>query len=127
MMLKIQEIQKEINELVKNDFSVEKLSDGFHSFEELYQFRISYNAALFNEWHLQNNKYGVHKSIRHFDGEMCFGGGWFVVCASLPSGQITNHYKIKFWDFFQIPEERNCLLEFDGHTSADVLERLKAL
>ncbi len=26
------------------------LSDGYHTFNELYEFRKMYNAALFNEW-----------------------------------------------------------------------------
>ena len=27
-----------------------KISDGYHTFDELYEFRKVYNAALFNEW-----------------------------------------------------------------------------
>lgn len=37
-------------------------------------------------------KYEVHKSYRHADGELCFGGGWFIVMANLPTGQVSNHY-----------------------------------
>jgi hypothetical protein len=56
-------------------------SDGYHTFNELYDFRMSYNAALFNEW-AESGKHFVHKSYRHHDGELCFGGGRFVVgCA----------------------------------------------
>lgn len=25
-------------------------SDGYHTFNELYEFRMIYNAALFNDW-----------------------------------------------------------------------------
>lgn len=28
----------------------ENTSDGYHTFKELYKFRLLYNAALFNEW-----------------------------------------------------------------------------
>ena len=28
----------------------EQMSDGYHTFAELYEFRKAYNAALFNEW-----------------------------------------------------------------------------
>ena len=31
----------------------------------------------------ESNKYDVHKSIKHFDGDFCFGGGWFIVSAKL--------------------------------------------
>ncbi len=70
-------------------------------------------------------KYDVHKSLRHNDGELCFGGGWFVVVAMLPDGQITNHYKIEDWDLFKIPTEEKAKYPFDGHTGEDVINRLK--
>jgi hypothetical protein len=66
----------------------------------------------------------VHKSIRHHDGELCFGGGWFIVVAKLPTGQISNHYEMKDWDLFRIPQADKALYPFDGHTAKDVLERI---
>jgi len=71
----------------------------------------------------------VHKSIRHHDGEYCFksSGAWFIVVAILPAGQISNHYEIKDWNLFKIPAKDKALFEFDGHASADVITRLKAL
>lgn len=124
------------------------LRDEYHSIGELYEFRKAYNALLFNEWATEpfslkqlreghnitfndnqqfKPKYDVHKSWRHNDGELCFGGGWFIVVAMLPSGQITNHYKAEYWDLFQIPEVDKAKYEFDGHTPADTLERMKQL
>ena len=100
-------------------------SDGYHTFNELYEFRKAYNAALFNEWAI-NGKCSVHKSWRHNDGELCFGGGWFIVVAVLPDGQISNHYEAKDWNLFAVPETERALFEFDGHTGNDVIERLKA-
>lgn len=126
--------------------NIKDLSDGYHTYKELYEFRKMYNAVLFNEWanpntvhyykdekefdgvgSKQGNKYQVHKSWKHNDGELCFGGGWFIVSAMLPTGLISNHYKAEDWDLFQVPEVEKALYEFDGHTGADVLERLKAL
>ena len=137
---------KEVQELLIGLEEVGEVSDGFHSFNELYNFRKVYNALLFNEWGSQINKisefhkdkngrvheviiskkpkYDVHKSIRHHDGELCFGGGWFVVVAVLPSGQITNHYEMKDWGLFKIPEVEKAKYEFDGHTSQDSIERM---
>lgn len=115
------------------------ISDGYHTFDELYEFRKMYNAALFNEWGndgkidfdsrsiILSPKYKVHKSWKHHDGELCFGGGWFIVSAQLPTGQISNHYEAKDWDLFKIPEVEKALFEFDGHTAQDVIERLKNL
>lgn len=106
------------------EFKEGAIRDGFHSFEELYEFRKMYNAALFNEWFIAG-KYDVHKSERHYDGELCFGGGWFIVVAMLPKGQITNHYKLKDWDLFQIQAEEKAKYKFDNHTGLDVIERLR--
>lgn len=103
-----------------------KISDGYHTFDELYEFRKLYNAALFNEWAVQG-KFSVHKSKKHFDGEECFGGGWFIVVAVLPSGQISNHYKLEDWELFQVRETEKALFEFDGHTAGDVADRLFSL
>lgn len=101
-------------------------SDGYHTFNELYDFRKAYNALLFNEW-AANGKYSVHKSKRHFDGEYCFGGAWFIVVAQLPDGQISNHYEMKDWDKFRVPETYKVLFEYDNHTGKDVLQRLFSL
>ncbi len=117
------------------------ISDGYHTFNELYDFRKMYNVALFNEWAKQQvqvdvdganypvyqAKYDVHKSLRHNDGEACFGGEWFIVVAVLPTGQISNHYHMDDWNLFQIPVTEKAKYVFDGHTGADVLERLKSI
>lgn len=100
----------------------ENTSDGYHTFKELYEFRKLYNAALFNEW-ARENRMAVHKSKRHSDGEECFGGGWFIVMATLPNGQISNHYEMKDWYLFHC-EEREKADVWDGHTPADVAARL---
>ena len=96
-----------------------EISDGYHTFNELYYYRMLYNAAFFNmlpkEW--------VHKSKKHNDGEECFGGGWFIVMANLPTGQISNHYELKDWDLFQIPE-KEVADKWDGHTPQEAADRL---
>ena len=103
-----------------------ELSDGYHTFKELYDFRRVYNAALFNEWS-EKGIFKVHKSTRHHDGEECFGGGYFVVVAVLPAGQITNHYKMKHWEEFKIPAFEKARFEYDGHTAMDTVDRLNEL
>ena len=96
-----------------------EVSDGYHTFNELYRYRMLYNAAFFNLL----PKELVHKSKRHHNGEECFGGGWFIVMANLPTGQISNHYELKDWDLFQIPE-RDVADEWDGHTPQEAADRL---
>ena len=137
-----EEIQIEIDKLKGDDIRL--LSDGYHTFKELYDFRMIYNAALFNEWAKQDEFYrskfrrkgfsfgvnvkmpkNVHKSWKHYDGQDCFGGGWFIVSAMLPTGLISNHYRAECWDFFKVPEVPAALFEYDGHSSQDVLDRIK--
>jgi len=124
------------------DFNENSLSDGYHTFKELYEFRKAYNAALFNEWAKHDGfdyqaydptsckMYSVHKSWRHHDGEVCFPKSkhrWFIVSAMLPTGLISNHYKESDWDLFKVPEVEKAIFPFDGHTGTDVLSRINAL
>lgn len=104
------------------------VTDGYHTFDELYEFRKVYNALLFSEWS-DLGLYGVHKSWKHEDGEWCFGKEkeWFIVCAKLPSGTISNHYKAEDWDLFQVPEYEKSIFPYDGHTPQDTLVRMKSL
>jgi hypothetical protein len=113
-------------------------SDGYHTFKELYHYRMLYNAALFNEWFELDDQddeiaprtaakhlFNVHKSWRHSDGELCFGKeNYFVVVAELPTGQITNHYKGEYWDLFKIPAKTKAA-PWDGHTPQEAAERLE--
>lgn len=112
-------VLKQINSLQEEQTDMGEVSDGYHTFNELYYYRMLYNAAFFNllpkEW--------VHKSKKHHTGEECFGGGWFIVMANLPTGQISNHYELKDWDLFQVPE-KEFADEWDGHTPQEAAERL---
>jgi len=119
------ELARAVAEERKGAVVTENTSDGYHTFKELYDFRKIYNAVLFNEW-TSGRKYQIHKSKKHSDGEECFGGGWFIVIATLPTGQISNHYELKDWDLFRC-EERELADKWDGHTSQDVLTRLSSL
>ena len=96
-----------------------EISDGYHTFNELYYYRMLYNAAFFNLL----PKRWCHKSKKHHDGEECFGGGWFIVMADLPTGQISNHYELKDWDLFDIPE-KEIADEWDGHSPQEAAERI---
>ena len=112
--------------LKSNDFLLKENEQLKETNQELYDFRLVLNALLFNEW-AETGKYEVYKSKRHHDGEPCFDGEWFIVVAILPSGQVTNHYHIKYWDYFKIPSYERVKDEFDGHTSSVVLLRYGVL
>ncbi|GAB3656588.1 WDGH domain-containing protein [Glycomyces tarimensis] len=97
-------------------------SDGHHTHRELYDYRMLYNAHAAHGW--LRAGIPVCKSWRHADGEPCFGGGWFVVVAELPTGQVSNHYRTEHWDLFNVPEALPP--DWDGHTPAEAADRLRA-
>lgn len=101
-----------------------EVSDGYHTFNELYRYRMLYNAAFFNLL-ARNGQVEVCKSRKHSDGEKCFGSDdWFIVMAILPTGQVSNHYESKYWDLFDVPE-RETAFEYDGHTPNEAADRLE--
>lgn len=87
------------------------ISDGYHTFEELYKHRIALFVRLCNS---MGNCY-IRKD--HYEG-------WDAVYLILPEGQISYH----------IPSKHRCLLPnntkevdenfYDGHTDQQVLDRL---
>ena len=92
---------------------VEKISDGYHTFADLYEQRLILSAAL-----AKNNPY-AWKSKRHEDGSVPFGGGWFIMGFDTDEGCYTYHYELKDWDLFQC-KELDKGKPWDGHTSRDV-------
>ena len=65
----------EAREMISNfpAADVEKMSDGYHTFADLYEQRLILSAAL-----AKNNPH-AWKSKRHEDGSDPFGGGWFIM------------------------------------------------
>lgn len=106
---------------VANIDDIGDLSDGFHTFNSLYEQRMILFAALVKAY-----KDRAWKSYRHEDGEYCFGGGWFIVGIDTPEGSYTYHYENKYWDMFEcadLPRGKH----WDGHTEADAETRLMSL
>ncbi len=66
-----------------------------------------------------------HKHIR--DKQHGTKDKYFIVVAELPTGTITNHYAIKHWDLFKIPEYEYSITPYDNHTPEDCLKRMKNL
>lgn len=100
-----------------------KLSDGYHTFEELYEHRHALLLAL-----MRTMPECFCASWKHSDGEPCFGGDdWFIICGQLPNGaQISYHLPARLWDAAVATGCRlpDCSPLWDGHSSADVVNRL---
>ena len=93
-----------------------EVSDGYHTFNELYEHRhvlfANLCAVVDHAW----------KSKLHSDGTAF--EGWFIAGINkTPGHQITYHIPMKHWDLFKT-EVLERAPEWDGHTAADVLERL---
>ena len=91
------------------------MSDGYHTFNELYHHRAVQNARY--AW----------KSKLHADGTMY--DNMFIVGMNLPIKgalyPVTYHYDIEpYWDMFNVKELERAP-NWDGHTPWDAVDRLE--
>lgn len=101
--------------------------DGYHTFDELYEHRITIYIALCKALSNMTQMINpVWKSKLHSDGT-CFEG-WFVLGIFKEAGsQITYHLPLSKWDECWFAEELEKGPEFDGHTPDDVLKRIATI
>ena len=101
--------------------SSKEISDGYHTFGELYYhrailFSVIVNAMPGKAW----------KSLLHHDGTM-FDNDCFIVGVDTPMGQATYHYKAsQHWDRFKC-KELPFAPEWDGHTPDQAIERIGSI
>lgn len=126
------EINKAIQECKKIGIPTDGISDGYHTFGELYDHRIALFIALasfadiLDKEYYRGGQYEVWRSARHSDGTSW--DGWFLLGINKDKGeQITYHLPMSKWEECNFAETLYMAPEFDGHASADVLERLKSL
>jgi hypothetical protein len=97
---------------------VGEVSDGFHSFNDLYAHRHALFIAL-----MYCNPELSYRTRRHADGTEW--SGWFLAVMNLPNGQVSYHFPESYWDQLDgIPIVEQSP-SYDGHTSQDVLDRLR--
>lgn len=110
-----------------------EISDGYHTFDELYAHRIELYLKLAEMMYWNTRDNTIHRdtvwcSKLHSDGTSI--DGWFVLGINQkPGEQITYHLPMKYWDRAcqHVVKVLDKAPEFDGHTSGDVLERLRRL
>lgn len=116
----------EINEAIKAsnaspEFKAGEISDGYHTFDELYEHRITLYIALCRQ--LQSNSW---RTLLHSDGSSF--EGWFVLGLNYEGGdQITYHLPIEKWDLCRFAADLEKAPQWDGHGSIDVLTRISKL
>lgn len=105
------------------------ISDGYHTFGELYEHRMVLFIALCRNGYFRvksSNDGYVWRSKRHSDGSQW--DGWFIMGINKGAGeQITYHLPMSKWEETDFATEIEEAPRFDGHTSNDVLKRIKEL
>jgi hypothetical protein len=94
------------------------ISDGSHTFGELYYHRAVLFAVVCN-----SHSDVSWKSKQHEDGSMF--PGYFVVGIHTPEGDYSYHYDLSEWDMFKVPE-LGYAPKWDGHRPSDI-DRLLSL
>lgn len=102
------------------DGEIGKVSDGYHTFNELYHHRAILFSVICNS---MPDK--AWKSKKHDTGDMF--DGMFIVGIETPEGQATYHYDIEpYWDMFKVRELEKAP-EWDGHTPQVAIERIQRI
>lgn len=114
-----------------------QVSDGYHTMDEVYDHRIALfmqvckMQAYFNEIASAqgiDRARRIWKSKNHHPTDKPMFEGWFIMGIDTePGRQITYHLPLKLWDECDFAIQFIKAPKWDGHTSADVLERLKRL
>lgn len=97
-----------------------KVSDGFHTMQEIYDHRCALFLAL-----MKSRPSVSWFSLLHDNGKGI--EGWFVAGIELPTGQVTYHLPNSMWEM-AIRSRADCRMyapKWDGHTSAEALERIE--
>lgn len=126
---------KELNAMIQDSknrmpdkFSPGDISDGYHTFNELYEHRYVLWLKLC-ELIYGNSGYPnpTLRAKRNHDGSSY--EGYFILGYKDPETheQISYHLPMKYWDKAYFAVDHDIYPDFDGHTSADVLKRLGEL
>lgn len=118
MNTRIEEINKELVEMRDIGISRKEISDGWHTFGELYYHRMMLFSIICNQC-----KDIAWKSVLHDDGTMFDGN--FIVGLNTPEGQYTYHYHLDYWDEFDV-KVLAYAPKYDGHKPKDIT-RLKSI
>lgn len=106
---------------MSDDINTDTISDGYHTFGELYEHRRALTAALCSVLTLDS-----WRSKRHHPNDTPIFNGYFIVGIDLPTGTITYHYEEEYWDDFRDVITRDHAPQWDGSTSDDTVKRLLA-
>jgi hypothetical protein len=104
----------------------DQISDGYHTFGELYDHRRALTAVLAKAL-AEAGGWAWRSKAHHPDDDPMFEGGYFIVGIELQTGTITYHYKLKHWDDFAAVPEREHAPKWDGAPPSATVDRLLEL
>lgn len=110
------------NVLDKKEIPTDQISDGYHTFDELYEHRTAL-FCLVCKWSIEHGHF-FWMSDKHSDGTMF--NNMFVAGIQTTTKTMTYHIEMEYWDKF-VKAGAEVLAnapEWDGHTSQDVVNSL---
>lgn len=108
------------NVLAIPETGIGDLSDGYHTFNELYHHRAILFSVICNMFPERAWKSKLHDTGDMFDG-------MFIVGINTLDGQATYHYDIDpYWDMFKV-RELDRAPAWDGHTPEEAINRIATL
>jgi len=126
LLKKVAIYEKELDRLygerykdAKEDFNLGDLSDGYHTFNELYYHRMVLFAVICNTYTERS-----WKSWKHDDGTMY--DEYFIVGVETKEGHYTYHYHKDHWDLFKVVEYEFAP-KWDGHKPEDITRLLSLI
>lgn len=107
----------EINKVIDKLTEKGHISDGSHTFDELYFHRCILFSIICKE-----NEDRAWKSKLHDDGTMY--ENYFIVGITTPEGDYSYHYHMQEWDRFKEIKELDRVPKWDGHKPSDIIRLL---
>lgn len=117
-----EKLEKQIDDMESCDnyrytCDIGEVSDGSHTFNELYDHRHALMVALMNSHPDISWRSRLHHDYTKYDG-------YFIAGMRLPTGDISYHLPNNLWQNLCDITPKYRAPEWDGHTSDDVVKRL---
>ena len=100
-----------------HDENFDLVTDGDHTFCELYHHRTILFAALCNAYPDKSWVSKLHDDHTMYDG-------YFIAGIETRYGQATYHCSLDYWDLFDKVNHLDTAPKFDGHSSSVAINRI---
>ena len=101
------------------------VSDGYHTFNELYRHRRELFFALCRS--LKDSRVVWRSRQHNQEDDEIFEGMFIAGIDTEPGAQISYHFGLAYWDEIEFAQTLDQAPKWDGHSPDDVLLRLRTL